>query len=562
MTPTEPLTRETPEQLQSANSQRIRLCRVMAHSAQIGRIFGGRYRLEAEVGSGAMGKVYQALDLKRQQRVAIKLVQPGARSELQAHLRIANEAQVASQLYHPNIISVQEFHRDTDGTEFLVLELLDGMDLHEHLSLYGRMPLGRALPVLRGVALALQYAHDLGIVHCDIKPENVFLCRQRGAHGYIREAVKVLDFGLARVLREPPGSSKDPLTQGLALGTREYMAPELLVEDAVVDARSDQWSLAVLAYELLSGQLPFKPSYQLRQHIRMTEPRPLSQLVPQLPEHVERAIATALSKQPERRHVTVAHFLRALEGLPQPDAPADQDLPAGDTLGRVQPDLRAEHTRWVHQEDLADKPAAPRPDVLQTVQYSADELLALASQSLTASNVPQEVPEDSPTKPYVVTEADLLPRATPPAPLAAAAPPVPLLPIATEPPADALPALPLATPRSDAMPAAAAPPPLPFELPAAAAVRTPHAAASRALWVPPRHRERSAWFTIGAGSALFCLGVLVALIWSARHPHPQRGHLPRAWDRSTATAALRLTPPPMQASCARTVPGARLVVHT
>lgn len=513
--------------------------------SQIGRILCARYRLEAELGSGSMGRVYQATDLKGGQRVAVKLVLPEAQRQLQAHLRIANEARIASRLYHPNIISVHQFRRDADGTELLVLELLDGVDLREYLSLYGRMPLPRALAVLRSLGSALQYAHELGIAHCDIKPENVFLCRERTVYGVVRETVKLLDFGLARPFRETDDDKKDALGQALTQGTAEYLAPELLQEGAVAEARSDQWSLAVLAYEILSGQLPFKGQipFGLRRAICRVEPRPLGQLVSQLPKQVERAIGIALAKVPEHRFASIGQFVHALENL----------VPlADDTLGRVQSELRVQEPTWAHDGDLAAPPTAKPSDVLRTVQYSAEELLALARQSVVGtSNIPQPIPQDLPTKPYVVADAELRSLTDLPGSQA--------LEVGSASPSTS--GLPLVAASEEITPSAEAsmpsgqpakeenrPAPAPADAreisahPASTALESSSSAARPTI--PKSRLPITTWLTIGAGSALFCLGFLLALIWTARHPHWSPGSVQKDAQKTVAVASLdKLAPP-------------------
>lgn len=301
---------------------------------RLGRVLRGRYRLESLLGMGAMGEVYRAVDLQLQQPCAVKLVFPGAVFGLKAHRRFDNEARVIARLFHPNIVEVRDFNEDEDGTKFLVMELLEGQDLHQLLSRQGRLPLPRALEIIRAVGAALQYAHDMGIVHRDVKPENIFL----GTRGRLdgrdgepgeREQIKVLDFGLAKLLSEPPAGEDRPtdpggapaqLTSGIIIGTLAYLSPEATCMDSSgVDARSDQWSLAVVAYQLLSGRLPFGNSHPigLWQMICSEEPVRLRTLVPGLPAHIDSAIHTALAKQRKDRFPRVADFIRSLGNLPQ-----------------------------------------------------------------------------------------------------------------------------------------------------------------------------------------------------------------------------------------------------
>ena len=386
-----------------------------------GRVLGGRYRIEALLGVGAMGEVYRALDLERGQPCAIKLVFPGAVRTLKAERRFRQEAEVVARLFHPNIVEVREFRTDSDGTLFLVMELLTGQDLYSVLARNGRMPLPRALEILRGVGAALQYAHDLGVVHRDIKPNNIFLCRRVLTNGNEVESVKVLDFGLAKLEDDSfvtgpgkPGAAagEAPLTQGLVVGTPAYLAPEATITGGrLVDARSDQWSLAVLAYEMLSGQLPFpEPNpHPLCLQIRKEPHIDLRTFVPDLPVHVYRAIDTALSKDQEQRFRKVQDFIRALDNLPPlgqsgtnhaigleaegqrrarpsarqellaPSVPPPVPRPVTSTPAFVAPERTtiSAMALGVHLPSLAQD----QPEALRTVQYSTEDLLALTQRA-------------------------------------------------------------------------------------------------------------------------------------------------------------------------------------
>ena len=302
-------------------------------SSRLTRVLGERYRLEALLGIGAMGEVYRAYDLKARQPCAIKLVLPSAIGRLQAHKRFLTEAEAISRLFHPNIVEVRSFDEDEDGTKFLVMELLEGEDLQSLLSRSGRLPLERALGILRAVGSALQYAHDLGVVHRDIKPSNIFLSRTVRRNGNATEQVKVLDFGLAKlqgqsgqlVTAAADGGDQAKLSHGLVLGTPTYLPPESMRPGARrLDPRVDQWSLAVVAYQLLSGMLPFEHPNprQLALRIRYEDPLPLRLLSPELPPHVYLAIEVALSKRREHRFGQIKDFIRMLDNLPVSTAQA------------------------------------------------------------------------------------------------------------------------------------------------------------------------------------------------------------------------------------------------
>lgn len=437
---------------------------------RLGRVLRGRYQLESLLGMGAMGEVYRAVDLRLRQPCAVKLVFPGAVFGLKAHRRFENEARVIARLFHPNIVEVRDFSEDEDGTKFLVMELLEGQDLHQLLSRYGRLQLPRAIEIIRAVGAALQYAHDLGIVHRDVKPENIFLGtrgRLDGSAGELgelgeREQIKVLDFGLAKLLSDPAseergadqGEAPAQLTSGIIIGTLAYLSPEATgMDSAGVDARSDQWSLAVVAYQLLSGRLPFGNSHPLGlwQMICSEEPVRLRTLVPGLPEYIDSAIHTALAKQPKNRFAKISDFIRSLGNLPQlgsvetdfcttvvepagavPAEPAwDSEadptevepylpgltrprlalLPSAASRQRsvpefVEPDrelraLRVPAAGSVVGATPRREQSAPHPDLLVTAHYTPEQLLELSYlANLGDSQALVHAAQDVPTAPY------------------------------------------------------------------------------------------------------------------------------------------------------------------
>ena len=354
---------------------------------RLGRVLAGRYRLEQLLGQGAMGEVFRARDLKRQQWCAVKLVYPGAEMRLQAHRRFVQEANVIAQLIHPNIVEVREFNEDADGTKFLVMELLEGVDLQTVLSRTRRLPLVRALQIVKGVGAALQYAHALGVVHRDVKPDNIFLTQQRSRDGRTIEVPKMLDFGLAKLFdgewRAPLDRANDPeqpVTRGIVVDTPAYLPPEVAMGQAgAACPRADQWSLAVVAYQMLAGQLPYdhKNPYQICQLICNGEHPLLEAVAPGLPAHVYSTIERALANDPEARFPSITDFLRALENLP----------------------LRAAEKASAQTIQEPER-MTPEVNVLKTVQYSAEELRALTRKSRRDSEPIPKEQEHIPTAPY------------------------------------------------------------------------------------------------------------------------------------------------------------------
>jgi non-specific serine/threonine protein kinase len=260
----------------------------------------GRYTVRQPLGAGGMGEIYVAFDPELERAVALKVLPSDLASDADRLARFVREAKAASALNHPNILTV--FDAGThDQTRFLVTELVDGRTLREW-SAEARPPLAELLDAIAQAASALAAAHEAGIVHRDIKPENLMLRRD----GF----VKVLDFGIAKLLAEAPpapdgGASTDPQfrTQpGQILGTTRYMSPEQAL-GAAVDARSDVWSLGVVLYELLAGKPPFQgptPMGTLAM-IMGREPEPLERAAPGTPDAVCRVVERALRKQPAER---------------------------------------------------------------------------------------------------------------------------------------------------------------------------------------------------------------------------------------------------------------------
>jgi len=259
-------------------------------------VIGGRYRLEALLGAGGMGEVHLAFDTRLQRRVALKLVRDArlkSDDERTAFVaRALREARAAAALRHPSVVTVHDFGEE-DGAPYVVLEYLEGEPLSRRI---GRtdVPLQTRLAWLRDVALALAAAHDAGLIHRDIKPDNVFVC----ADG----AVKVLDFGIAKHVEV--GDGVRPLTaEGAVIGTPGYMSPEQM-RGETLDARSDQFSWGVLAYELLTGALPWTRTNEimpLMLSVIHDEPAPPTRRVPGLPKAIDVLVARAMQKTREAR---------------------------------------------------------------------------------------------------------------------------------------------------------------------------------------------------------------------------------------------------------------------
>jgi hypothetical protein len=257
------------------------------------------YAIEALIGRGGMGAVYRARQRSLDRRVAIKLLpfELGVREDFAERFR--HEAEALARLNHPGIVAVHDFGQADDGHYFIVMEYVAGTDLAARLRESGPLQTDEALAVVRQVCDALEYAHARGVVHRDIKPGNILL----DAEG----RVKVTDFGLAQLAGDEPRTART--VTGALLGTPEYVAPEQAQAGAVVDARADIFSVGVMLYELLTGQLPRGVF------------RPLAQAVPQA-RGLDRVVQRALQSDPARRYATVRELRAELAPRKAPRVPA------------------------------------------------------------------------------------------------------------------------------------------------------------------------------------------------------------------------------------------------
>ncbi len=273
----------------------------------------GPYEILAPLGAGGMGEVYRARDTRLEREVAVKVLPEGLAGSSEALARFASEAKAVAALSHPNILALFDVG-ESDGVRYAVSELLEGETLRLAMA-RGPMPPRRALDIAREVAEGLAAAHEKGIVHRDVKPENVFLTKD----GH----VKVLDFGLARhdVSRRDPGDTRSPTLaaisgEGVVLGTVAYMSPEQARGDAV-DFRSDQFSLGTVLYEMLAGAKPFDAASvpETLTAIIRDEPEPLEKRAPHVPAPVRWLVERLLAKERSERYDATRDVARDLKGL-------------------------------------------------------------------------------------------------------------------------------------------------------------------------------------------------------------------------------------------------------
>ncbi|MDL2718200.1 MAG: protein kinase [Acidobacteriota bacterium] len=273
----------------------------------------GRYEILLPLGAGGMGEVYRARDTRLEREVAVKVLPEGFAASPEALARFASEARSVAALSHPNILALFDVGEE-DGVHYAVSELLEGETLRVAMA-HGPIPPRRALDIAREVADGLAAAHEKGIVHRDVKPENIFLTRDGRA--------KVLDFGLARhdVSRRDPDDTRSPTLaaiseRGVVLGTVAYMSPEQ-ARGTAVDFRSDQFSLGIVLYEMLSGGKPFDAASvpETLTAIIRDEPEPLEKRAPHVPAPVRWLVERLLAKEPTDRYDATRDIVRELKGL-------------------------------------------------------------------------------------------------------------------------------------------------------------------------------------------------------------------------------------------------------
>jgi serine/threonine-protein kinase len=287
-----------------------------ASEIRVGAVLQDTYEITSLIGKGGMGEVFLARHRRLPGRqVAVKVLQNSASLNPELYARFRREAEIATQLGHPNIVEVFDFDALRDGTPFLIMEYLRGESL-EHRLQRGPLPLNEALAITRQIGSALQAAHRAGVVHRDLKPANVFLV-PTDSGGVVGERVKLLDFGISKML----DSQTLQTQEAVLIGTPQYMAPEqALGKNSEIDARTDLFALGCIVYEMLSGMPPFAGEggsiVQVIFRIVHTAPEPLATRCPDLPEQVLTAVERALAKSPQDRYPDVASFIGELTGSP------------------------------------------------------------------------------------------------------------------------------------------------------------------------------------------------------------------------------------------------------
>lgn len=272
----------------------------------IGAVFHGRYDVLSAIGQGGMGEVYKCVDQQLEQIVAVKvLTSVGARNSSIVR-RFLNEAKLLGALTHPNIIRSRNFDVSTDGLPYIVMEYLDGESLHDIFAREGALPPSLVIDFFEQICSALICAHDMGIIHRDLKPSNVIVT----GYGGSQPLVKLLDFGIAKLLTPDLVDDQRLTMPGALLGSPLYMSPEQCAGSTTLDARSDIYSLGCMLYQALAGQLPFSPDSLLEaaaMHLSL-EPPPIDNC----PRLLSKCVAKSLAKCPEARYQNICEVKEAL----------------------------------------------------------------------------------------------------------------------------------------------------------------------------------------------------------------------------------------------------------
>lgn len=274
----------------------------------LGQTIDGRYLVEAVIGEGGMGRVYRVQHVTLGKRFALKALRRDLAEDPEIAARFTHEARTAASVTHPGLVQILDFGHLPTGQAYFVMELLDGVPLSALLRRYGALPPIRAANLVERIAEALAAVHDAGVIHRDLKPDNLHV-RVLEDH----DQVKIVDFGLAKVI----GGTK-MTREGIVFGTPYYMSPEQASGEAT-DQRADIYALGVLFYELLTGQVPFEAdSYEgvLTQQIT-ADPIPPSQVlaIPGQLEDLEKIVLRCLEKDPARRFQKLAELRAAFQGI-------------------------------------------------------------------------------------------------------------------------------------------------------------------------------------------------------------------------------------------------------
>ncbi len=278
---------------------------------RLGNALAPAYEIETEIGRGGMAIVYRARDPRLKRGIAVKLLPPDLAFRDDIRMRFLREAETSARLSHPNIVPIYTVD-ERDGLVYFVMALVEGESVGDRLRRLGALPILETRRILREVADALAYAHEHGVVHRDIKPDNILLDKHTGR-------AMVTDFGIARAATDD-GPGAGLTATGAAIGTPAYMSPEQCAGDRAMDGRSDLYSLGAVGYQMLTGQPPFTgggtASIMMKQVMERPVPTGIRQRRVEVPEDLERIIMRLLEKDPANRFVDATALVAGLDDAP------------------------------------------------------------------------------------------------------------------------------------------------------------------------------------------------------------------------------------------------------
>jgi serine/threonine-protein kinase len=340
-----------------------------------GFLVRGKYRILSKLGQGGMGTVYKAVHVAFDEMRALKVMSPDLLSDQLFVKRFVQEAVITRKLQHPNAVRVEDIDEAEDGCPFIVMEFIEGQSLRSLIQEQGSIPVPRVCSIAKQVAAALDAAHGLGMVHRDIKPDNIVLLQT--PHG---EQAKVLDFGIAKIKESRLGSSGGlTLTgTGVVIGTPQYISPEQAMgkRGDQLDGRSDLYSLGVVMYQMLAGELPFKADTTMEMLLAHLQkpPKPLKDLRPelQIPDSITQIVMNLLEKDPAARPSSARVLIEQIERAEQEASPLSE-------------------TREVRPIDvIPERVAPPRPELSKPLVPPEVEPTALSPELLRPHNARRE----------------------------------------------------------------------------------------------------------------------------------------------------------------------------
>jgi serine/threonine-protein kinase len=323
----------------------------------LGTVLDGKYRLEFRLAAGGFGAIYRSRHVETNVELAVKVVHARLASDEGVVARFVREGQALTTLCSPHTITAYELGETSAGVLYIAMELLHGVSLYERCRVDGPLPWRRAVPIALGVCASLAEAHGLGIVHRDLKPTNIHLERR----GPEEDFVKVLDFGIAKILQNSQLANEDLTNAGLMIGTIDYMSPEQMVGGEISGA-SDLYTLGIVLYEMIAGRRPFAeaPSPASALAAMLKAPPPLS-TVTIVPAELDRIVMKCLERDPEVRYQTAEELAADLRALIEPAAERRPAFDRDDDATMIAPTRKA--ATLMMGAEPAPTPTRPVPTV-------------------------------------------------------------------------------------------------------------------------------------------------------------------------------------------------------